>query len=45
MGIRDLEVLDDFGVRCGLRRQRLYAMPSNNYLAVWTRQASSADPD
>lgn len=45
MGIRDLEVLDDFGVRCGLRRQRLYAMPANNYLAVWTRQSSSAGPD
>lgn len=37
MGIRDLETLDEFGVECGLRRQRLYAMPSNNYLAVWTR--------
>lgn len=39
MGIRDLEALDDFGTRCGLHRQRLYAMPSNNYVAVWTRQA------
>jgi SAM-dependent methyltransferase len=37
MGIRDLEALDDFGADCGLQRQRLYAMPSNNYVAVWTR--------
>ena len=37
MGIRDLEMLDEFGASCGLQRQRLYAMPSNNYLAVWTR--------
>lgn len=37
MGIRDLEALDDFGASCGLQRQRLYAMPSNNHLAVWTR--------
>jgi SAM-dependent methyltransferase len=37
MGIRDLETLDAFGAACGLRRQRLYAMPSNNYLAVWAR--------
>jgi cyclopropane fatty-acyl-phospholipid synthase-like methyltransferase len=37
MGIRDLETLDDFGVARGLQRQRLYAMPSNNYIAVWTR--------
>lgn len=42
MGIRDLEALDDFGAACGLHRQRLYAMPSNNYVAVWTRQAPSA---
>ena len=40
MGIRDLETLDDFGTRCGLHRQRVYAMPSNNYIAVWTRQAA-----
>ena len=37
MGIRDLETLDEFGTSRGLQRQRLYAMPSNNYIAVWTR--------
>ena len=37
MGIRDLETLDDFGASRGLQRQRLYAMPSNNYIAVWAR--------
>ena len=37
MGIRDLETLDDFGASRGLQRQRLYAMPSNNFIAVWTR--------
>ena len=40
MGVRDLEALDGFGLSCGLRRQRLYAMPSNNYIAVWTRSGS-----
>lgn len=40
MGIRDLEALDDFGARCGLQRQRLYAMPSNNHIAVWARPRS-----
>jgi SAM-dependent methyltransferase len=38
MGIRDLETLDGFGAGCGLHRQRLYAMPANNYMAVWTRK-------
>jgi cyclopropane fatty-acyl-phospholipid synthase-like methyltransferase len=37
MGIRDLETLDDLGTSRGLQRQRLYAMPSNNYVVVWTR--------
>lgn len=37
MGIRDLEALDDFGASCGLQRQRLYAMPSNNHMACWMR--------
>ena len=37
MGIRDLETLDQFGVGLGLHRQRLYAMPANNYLVVWGR--------
>ena len=37
MGIRDLGDLDAFGVEAGLSRSALYAMPANNYLAVWTR--------
>ena len=40
MGIRDLESLQQFAGESGLRRLRLYAMPSNNFLVVWkkTRQ-------
>jgi cyclopropane fatty-acyl-phospholipid synthase-like methyltransferase len=37
MGIRDLETLDRFAEAHGLRRQRLYAVPSNNYVAVWQK--------
>lgn len=40
MGIRDVEALDDFGAVCGLVRRRLYAVPSNNYVAVWARRAA-----
>ena len=43
MGIRDLETLDEFGASYGLHRQRLYAMPSNNHLAVWTRADREGD--
>lgn len=39
MGIRDLEKLDEFGGQNGLTRERLYAMPANNHLAVWKRNA------
>ena len=38
MGVRDLETLDKFAAANGLRRQRLYAVPSNNYVAVWHKQ-------
>jgi SAM-dependent methyltransferase len=38
MGIRDLEALDEFAARGGMRRMRLYAMPSNNYTAVWKKR-------
>jgi predicted O-methyltransferase YrrM len=41
MGVRDLETLDEFGARCGLHRQRLYAVPSNNHVAVWTRRTAA----
>ena len=37
MGIRDIEALDKFGSTCGLSRERLYAMPANNHIAVWRR--------
>ncbi len=37
MGIRDLEQLDAFAASGGMRRTRLYAVPSNNYVAVWTK--------
>lgn len=37
MGIRDLEELNEFADSVKMRRQRLYAMPSNNLLVVWQR--------
>ena len=39
MGIRHLEDLDRLGLAGGLRRKQLYAMPANNHLAVWGKQA------
>ena len=39
MGIRDLVDLDAEGGKHGLVRDRLYAMPANNHIAVWTRVA------
>jgi SAM-dependent methyltransferase len=37
MGIRDIEALDQFAAANGLRRRRLYAVPSNNNMAVWQK--------
>jgi len=37
MGIRDLLDLDSLGAQSALSRQRLYAMPSNNNIAVWRK--------
>ncbi len=37
MGIRDIELLDEFAAANGLQRQRLYAVPSNNYVVVWQK--------
>ena len=37
MGIRDIEKLDEFAAANGLQRQRLYAVPSNNCIAVWEK--------
>jgi cyclopropane fatty-acyl-phospholipid synthase-like methyltransferase len=39
MGIRDLEQLDDFAAHADLERRRLYAVPSNNCVAVWRKGA------
>ena len=35
MGIRHLEDLDRFAATGGMRRKSLYAMPANNFVAVW----------
>ena len=37
MGIRDLEDLDALAAENGMQRQRLFAMPANNHIAVWQR--------
>ena len=37
MGIRDLEALDAFALAAGMRRGRVYAMPSNNYAVLWRK--------
>ncbi len=42
MGLRDLEELDKLGAENGLRRLRLYAVPSNNLMAVWQKAEVSA---
>lgn len=38
MGIRDLEALDELGAEQGLQRIALYAVPSNNLVAVWQKR-------
>ncbi len=42
MGIRDLDELDKLGAENGLRRINLYAVPSNNLVAVWQKTQGSA---
>ncbi len=37
MGIRDLEALDGLGAEHGLHRISLYALPSNNMVALWKK--------
>ena len=37
MGIRNLEDLDRLAEKAGMRRTRLYAMPANNFMALWCR--------
>ncbi len=41
MGIRHLEELDQFAATGRMRRKRLYAMPSNNLIAVWQKSGES----
>ena len=41
MGIRHIETLDNFAAAAGLKRIRLYAVPSNNNVAVWVRGGDS----
>lgn len=41
MGIRDVETLNEFAAAGSLQRARFYAVPSNNNVAVWTREAGS----
>jgi cyclopropane fatty-acyl-phospholipid synthase-like methyltransferase len=40
MGIRHLEELDQVAAKGVLNRVRLYAMPANNHIAVWTKGAA-----
>jgi len=41
MGIRDLETLDGLASEQSMRRVCLYAVPSNNLIAVWQKVASN----
>lgn len=40
MGIRDLEYLDELATLAQLQRTALYAMPANNFIAVWRKMAT-----
>lgn len=45
MGIRDLEELDGFAGKAAMRREKLYAMPANNLLAVWRKNGATSSDD
>jgi len=45
MGIRDIEALDELAGSGGMERERLYAMPANNCLAVWRKRAAGVGHD
>ena len=45
MRIRDLEELDGFAGESAMRRERLYAMPANNLLAVWRKNEGTNNDD
>jgi SAM-dependent methyltransferase len=38
MGMRHIEDLDELAARGGMERERLYAMPANNHIAVWQKR-------
>jgi hypothetical protein len=40
MGIRELEWLDELALDGGMRRHALFAMPANNFVAVWRKIAT-----
>lgn len=42
MGIRDIEALDRYARNCDMFRVRLYAMPANNFIAVWRKNGAGA---
>ena len=41
MGVRNLEDLDEFAAAGGMTRLRLYAMPANNHIAVWSKTGTN----
>lgn len=45
MGIRDLEQLDSLAGQSAMRRERIYAMPANNLLAIWRRNGVTNNDD
>ncbi len=45
MGIRDLEELDGFAATAAMIRERLYAMPANNFVVVWRKNGVTLSDD
>ncbi len=45
MGIRDLDELDGFAAIAAMNRERLYAMPANNFVAVWRKNGVTSRDD
>lgn len=43
MGLRDLAEVDAVAAGVGLQRVRLYAMPANNFVAVWLKQPGASE--
>lgn len=41
MGIRNLDDLEDLAAASGLSLRRVYAMPTNNFLIVWSKSSSA----